>query len=168
VGVPGLPLVAQLRHRPLLALGDEDRVEAEALGAARLDDDPPLEDAGAAALLALRRERHELADVPGPPVLDAPKLGKEPVDVEAAGEAGGPDPRRAVEAGDLEARVLAEDPRARLDRAAVLGLRLRVVVVGVPRLGRVVVGLERLDPPVRERRPELAELAGVLRREPGV
>jgi hypothetical protein len=88
--------------------------------------------------------------------------------VEAAGEAGRPDARRAVEPGDLEPRVLAQDPRTRLDRAAVLGLRLRVLVVGVARLGRIVVRLERLDPPLRERRPELAELAGVLRREPGV
>jgi uncharacterized membrane-anchored protein len=52
VGAGGLPLVAELGHRPLLALGEEDRVEAEALRAARLVDDPALEDAGAAKLFA--------------------------------------------------------------------------------------------------------------------
>src|SRR4030095_4338980 len=65
VGVRALPVVAQLRHRSLLTLRHEDRVVAEALGAARLVGDPALEHTGAPSLAA-RAERDELADVARP------------------------------------------------------------------------------------------------------
>jgi hypothetical protein len=50
---------------------------------------------------------------------------------------------------------------------AELSLRPRVFVVRPARLLRVLVRLERLDLPVRKRPPELTELAGILRGEPG-
>ena len=53
VRVRPLPLVAELRDGPLLAVGDEDRVVAEAFAAARLVDDAALERAGAAVLRAV-------------------------------------------------------------------------------------------------------------------
>jgi hypothetical protein len=65
MGILRLPLVAELRDGSLLACGDEDRVVAEALVAARLAGDPAYQDAGAAQLLAGRRECDPLPDVPG-------------------------------------------------------------------------------------------------------
>jgi hypothetical protein len=44
---------------------------------------------------------------------------------------------------------------------AELSLRPRVLVVGLARFRRIVVGLERLDLPVGKRSPELAELARI-------
>ena len=61
--VLGLPLVAELCDGALFAVRDEDRVEAEAFLATRLFGDPALEDARAAELRALGRQRDELADV---------------------------------------------------------------------------------------------------------
>ena len=61
--VLGLPLVAELCDGALFAVRDEDRVEAEAFLATRLFGDPALEDARAAKLRALGRQRDELADV---------------------------------------------------------------------------------------------------------
>ena len=43
MGALGLPCVAELGHRLLLAVRDEDRVEAEAGRAARLPGDVPFE-----------------------------------------------------------------------------------------------------------------------------
>src|SRR2546423_4942072 len=82
MGVLGLPLVAQLRHGSLLARGDEDRVVAEPLVAARLICDPAFEDAGATQLLAGRRERDELADATGAAAvtLDAANLAEQAPD----------------------------------------------------------------------------------------
>ena len=76
VRVLGLPLVAELGDRPLLALRDEHRVETEASGPSEPVGDSALEDAGAPELLALRREGDELADVPRATALafDATKL----------------------------------------------------------------------------------------------
>jgi hypothetical protein len=98
VRVGRLPLVAELGHCPLLVLRDEDRVEAEALRAARFVHDAALEDAGAAVLLAVRRERDELADIARPPVLpfDADELAKEPLDVLVACESRRVDTRGAA------------------------------------------------------------------------
>ena len=48
----------------------------------------------------------------------------------------------------------------RLDRAAEHRLRARVLVVGLARLRRIVVGAEQLDLPLRQRRAELAQLPG--------
>src|SRR4029079_9621624 len=65
VRVLGFPLVAELRDGLLFAHGDEDRVVAEALVAARLDGDPALEGAGAAQLLAGRRQCEQRVRGPG-------------------------------------------------------------------------------------------------------
>src|SRR5918995_393568 len=81
VRVPALPVVSELRDGVRLALGDEDRVVAEALAATRLARDRPLDGAGPATLLALGGQRDELADVARPPVLDALE------DVEQRGDA---------------------------------------------------------------------------------
>ena len=75
--------------------------------------DSAFKDARAAVLLALRRERDQLADVARASRRpDALELGQQPLDVQAAGEPGGLDSRCAVEAGDLETRVLAKHPAA--------------------------------------------------------
>jgi hypothetical protein len=167
VGVRGLPFIAELGHRPVLAVRDEDRIEAEAARAARLVDDHALEGAGAAQLPAVRRDRDELADVAGSPrtSLEALELGQQPFDGPAACEPRRLDPGPAVERGDLEARVLAEDPVRRLEYVSVLSLGAGILVVGRAGLRRVAVGLERLDLPAGQRTAKLAQLARVLRRE---
>jgi hypothetical protein len=164
VGVGGLPVIAELRDRPILSVRSKDRIEAEAARAAGLVDDPALEDAGAAELPAVRRDRDQLADVTGAPgvSLQAVELGEQPFDGPPAGEAGRPDPRPAVEPGHLEPRVLAEDPVGRVERMSVLCLGAGVLVVGRAALRRIAVGLERLDLPPRQRLAELAELARIL------
>jgi hypothetical protein len=157
-----LPLVAELGDRPLLALGDEDRVETEALGAPPLVDDAALEDAGASEPLSRRRERDQLADIAGSPVLDSLELSQQPLDVLAACEARRLDAGPAAEPVHLETGVLAEDPRRRLDRAAELGLGSRVLVVRRSGFRGILVGVERLDLPTLERAAELAQLPWVL------
>jgi hypothetical protein len=167
VGIGGLPLVAELCHRPVFAVRSEDRVEAEAARAARLVDDRALEDAGAAQVTAVRRDRDELADVAGAPgvPLQALELREEPLDVLAACEPRRLDPGSAVKAGDLEPRVLAEDPVRRLERVSVRRLGAGVLVVGRAGLRRIVVRVERLDLPARQCGAQFAEFARVLRRE---
>src|SRR5437588_3764319 len=110
VGVLGLPFVAELRDSSLLARGDEDRVVAEPVVAARFIGDPAFEDAGAAQLLARRTEGHQLADVTGAAALplDVAKLAEQAADGVAPAEARRADPRGAAEALDLEPRVLAQ------------------------------------------------------------
>jgi hypothetical protein len=78
VGVFGLPLISELGNRPVLAVRDEDRIEAEAGRAAGLMGDSAPEDAGAAQLPAVGRDRDELADVAGAPgvSLEALDLGQ--------------------------------------------------------------------------------------------
>ena len=78
MGVARLPLVAELRDRLLLPLRDEDRVEAEAFGAARLFDYSSRKHARAADLLAGGGERDELADIARAPAfpLDALELSQ--------------------------------------------------------------------------------------------
>jgi hypothetical protein len=168
VGVGGLPLIAELGNSPVLAVRHEDRIEPEAARAAGLMDDPAFEDAGPAQLPAVRRDRDELADVarsPGFP-LEPAELGEQPFDGLAGGEPRRLDPGPAVEPGDLEARVLAEDPVGLVERTSVLGLGAGVLVVGRARLRRILVSLERLDLPAGQGGAELAELPGVLGREP--
>jgi hypothetical protein len=149
VRVGGLPVIAELGNRPVLAVRDEDRIEAEAARPAGLVDDPALEEAGAPHLPAVRRDRDELAHVAGAPgvPLQPFELGEQSLDVLAACEPGRLDPRPAVEPGDLEAGVLAEDPAGRVERVSVLGLGAGVLVVRRARLRRIAVGLERLDLP---------------------
>jgi hypothetical protein len=52
VGVLRLPVVAEFAHRLLLAIRDEDRVEAEAARAGGLRGDSALENAGASQLVS--------------------------------------------------------------------------------------------------------------------
>src|SRR5690348_11981563 len=65
VGILGLPVVSELRDSSFLARRHEDRVVAEPLVPARLLCDAAFENAGAAQLLAVRREGDQLADVAG-------------------------------------------------------------------------------------------------------
>src|SRR5436189_197747 len=91
-------------RRAVLAVRDE----AETLAAPRLAADAPLEEAGAAMLGAVRRERHELADVARAAAVAAHALdlGEQPRDGILAAEARGVDTRAAAEAGDLDPGVL--------------------------------------------------------------
>src|SRR5213595_2710578 len=66
VGVLALPVVAEFGNGSGFPVGDENRVEAEALCAAQLLGNPAFEDARAAMLLSARRDRDELADVARP------------------------------------------------------------------------------------------------------
>src|SRR5580765_6232967 len=130
MGVAGLPVVAQLRHRPLLAFGDEDRVVAEALAATRLRRDPATEDAGPAELPAVRAEQDELADVARAAVRLVAELAQQPLDRRRAlgRVARGANPGRAPERGHLEPGVLAEHPPAGRPRLEPVGrLRPRVL-----------------------------------------
>jgi hypothetical protein len=88
MGVLGLPVVAELCHRLLLALRDEDRVEAETAGSPRLADDAAFEDARAAELGAGRRDGDQLTDVTRAPslALDTLELTQQPRDVFSARE----------------------------------------------------------------------------------
>jgi hypothetical protein len=104
VRVLRLPPVAELGDGPVVAVRQEDRIEAEALRAARLFGDAPLEDSGAAELFAGRREGNQLADVAGsaPLVFNPLELPQKPLDVLAAGEARRLHARRAAETVDLQ------------------------------------------------------------------
>jgi hypothetical protein len=86
----------------------------------------------------------------------------------AAGKARRLDAWPPSKAVHFEAGILAQDPVRRVDQAAVVGLDAGVFVVGSSRLGRIFLGVERLDLPARECSAKLAELAGVLRGEPCV
>ena len=160
------PLVTELGDRLSLAFGDEDGVVAEALFPALLLGNPARERAGAAELLELRGEEDELADVACAATVGSTRrqLIEQPPYVllvrrARAREPCGADPGASAEAFDLEPRVLAEDPELLpSDRPAEAGLRQRVLVESLSRLGRLLRGFERLDLPVRQERTELAEL----------
>jgi hypothetical protein len=100
MGVGCFPPVAELRDRPSLALRDEDRVEAEPARAARLVDDPALEDARSPPLLARGRNCDQLADVARPArrSLHALELGEQPLDVLPGSEPRRLDPGPPAEA----------------------------------------------------------------------
>src|SRR5579864_7481412 len=161
-----LPLVAELADRLRLAVGDEDRVVAEAAVAAWLERDAAGDDPGAPKLFAVRRDRDELGDVPRATVVDALELAQQLRDRRstlgcvACRRDAGP----AAERGNLDARVLADRPpgdvRAPEDR---LGARIRVI--RVPGLGRIVVRVEGLDRPAGKQHLELARLVRVARAE---
>src|ERR1700758_3638413 len=112
MGVLSLPRIPQFRHRPLLALRNEDRVVAEALASGRRLRDPSLERARAAKLASVRGEEDELRDVAGAAILDALELAEELRDSRRSfrrvtrGEDAGP----AAEGLHLEARVLRQHP----------------------------------------------------------
>ncbi len=168
MGVCALPGVAELGDRARLAERHEDRVVAEALVAAALRRDRPLQGPGAAPLLLAGAERDELADVAGAAIVAAGELLEQPRDA-VGGPAGGCDPRAATEGGHLDSGVLAEHP---LLGPGCLpperGLRAGVLVVRRAILGRVLaVGFEQLELPARQGGPQLLELVPVPRREPG-
>src|SRR5690349_3499165 len=161
-----LPSVAELGDGALLALRNEHRVVAEAAAAARAAGNRPVEDAGAAQLLPVRRDRDELTDVARAAVVDVAQLLQQLCDRRRAlrcvarGVNAGP----AAERCHLDARVLADRPAAgtpvrepRLDQ--------RVLVVRRPRLLRIVVGVERRDRPAREQHLQLTRLVCVPRRK---
>ena len=103
-----LPSVPELGHRLRLAVGDEHRVVAEALAAAALVSDRPVERAAGARLAAVRKQADELADVARPPIVLALELPEQPVDAAA----------RLSPAGGVDARATAERvtfSRERLD-----------------------------------------------------
>src|SRR5579884_649822 len=166
MGAPRLPVVPQLRHRPLLAIRNEDRVVAEAFGAERRERDPTVERAGAAQLATIGSEEHELRDVTPAPIRDALELAEElrhrrgPLRRVARRQHARPAPQGF----HLEARVLREHPAVRV-LAAELSLDAGVVVVGGARLGRVVVAVERLECPARQQPLELTCLVPVPRTE---
>jgi hypothetical protein len=142
----------------LFAHGDEDRVVAEALVAARLDGDPAVEDAGAAQLLAGRRQCDQFADVAGAAAvaLDVAELAEQAPDWIVAAKARRTDPRRAGEALDLEPGILAEHPGLACELGPVLRLGESVLVVRGALLGRIAARVQQLEPPVAEHARQLA------------
>src|SRR5437763_10301022 len=125
-----LPVVPQLRHRPLLASGNEDRVVTEALVTARLVCDPALERAGATQLAAVGREEDELRDVARATVVAPFELAEELRDCRPAFRrvARGQDARAPAEAVHFEPRVLRQHPAVGVV-ATESRLRRRVLVV---------------------------------------
>src|SRR6185437_5253551 len=166
VRVLRLPLVAQLRHRQLLACGDEDRVVAEAFASRRLGRDPSLERARTAELAPIGGEEDELGDVPRSPVLHALELAQQLRDRRRplGRVAGGEHTRATAERLDLEPGVLVQHPAARL-LASEIGLEECVLVVRRARLGRIAVAVERLERPTGKEPFELARLVPVPRAE---
>src|SRR5439155_7883364 len=83
VRVLRLPLVAELCHRPLLALRDEDRIEPEALDPSWRVRNATFERARASELLAPRGEGDQLADITGaaPVAGDPLHLAQQPADL---------------------------------------------------------------------------------------
>src|SRR5438105_2703316 len=163
-----LPVVAELRDCLVLPLGDEDRVEAEAGRAAGRCGDTALQGSGPPQRRSVGAERYELADVAGAPgvALHPVELAQHPNDLDAPRAARGMYAGPAAQAGDLDARVLAQRPVLRIHVSpAELRLRVRVLVVRGSRLGRVFVHRERLDLPAREQARQLARFVGVARGE---
>src|SRR3954469_6387858 len=109
-----LPGVAELAHRPRLAVGHEHRVVPEAAAAARRVGDHALDRAGAAQLGAAGRDRDELAHVSRTTIGLVAELGEELRDRSRAFRciARRVHPRAAAEGGDLDAGVLADRPTA--------------------------------------------------------
>src|SRR4029079_14851872 len=155
--------------RSLLALGDEDRVVAEALRSRRLPRDSPLKRADPAQLLPARGEEDKLRDVARAALLDALELAQQ---LRHRGRAFRRVARRedsgpAAERGDLEPRVLREHP-ARHVLPPERRLERSVLVVRRAGLGRIVVAVERLDRPAGQEPFQLACLVPIARAEDGV
>src|SRR5437763_4665106 len=157
-----LPVVSQLRHRPLLASGNENRVVTEALVAARLVCDPALERPGATQLAAVGREEDELGDVARATVLAPFELAEELRDRRRTlGRVTRREhPRPPAERFHLEPGVLRKHPAAGV-LATESRLERRVVVVRRAGLRRVVVAIQRLDRPAGQQRLELPRLVRV-------
>ena len=161
-----LPRVAELGDGLLLAVGYEDRVVAEPTVATWAWCDRSLERALDDELLSLGPDRDDHADVPGTPIRRAGEL------LEQAGDTvprppGRCEPGPASEAGRLDARVLADHPRAgRSAGAAVHRLATRVLGVGRPRLRRECPIVDQVDLPAGQGAPQLGELVRVAGGEP--
>src|SRR5205085_6710608 len=136
-----LPGVPELRHRPRLALRNEDRVVAEALRPAWPLRDPARERSRSTELRAGGRHGDELAHVARAAslALDAVELLQEPRHpvVRPARRA---DPGPPAEAVHLDPRVLSQRPDAGLPPEP--RLRPRVLVVRRTLLGRQLAALE--------------------------
>ena len=166
----GLPHVAELRDGAVLAVGNEHRLEAEALDAARRVGDPALEDPRPARLAPVRCERDELRDVAGPPVARTVEVSEQLGDRRRAlrGVPRRVDSGAAVERPHLDPRVLADRPALAIAGVAPEErLRAGVLVVRLPCLGGPLVGVERVDRPARQQPLELARLVRVARGEDG-
>src|SRR5687767_708025 len=168
-----LPVVSQLGHRSLLALGDEYGVVAEAARPPRLRADPAGQRPAPPILVEPRRDTDELADVPRAPAVGggALELDEELRRVFLVARAlarvpRGADPGAPAEPLDLEPRVLADHPGARVpDRPPEEGLGPRVLVEGGARLLGELRHVDRLDLPAGQEPLELPRLVGVLRDE---
>src|ERR671937_2634370 len=128
-----LPLVAELGDGAVLAIRDEDWIEAEAGRAGRCGRNAARERSGSAQRPPVRPERHELAHVARSPglALHPVELAQHPADLVAGRAARGMDAGPSAETHDLDARILAQLPHVGGHmRAAELRLRIRVLVVG--------------------------------------
>src|SRR2546421_2217203 len=166
MGVARLPCIAKLRNRLLLAVGNEDRVEAEALASAGRVRDPAGERPRSANLVTARRESDELADVarPASVAADSFELAHQPADLVARSAPRGMHSGRTVQPGDLEAGVFTDHPAiARADAPTELSFRARVVVIRRAVLRGKVLGVERFDHPAGKEPLELARLVRVAR-----
>src|SRR5919201_484459 len=158
--VLGLPLVAQLGDRLLLAGREEDRVVAEALAPTWLHAYSSLEDAGSAHLVSGGGECDQLADVarPSPVAFYLSQLREQPFDRVAAAEASRKDSGTAAQSLDLEPRVLAHDPDVVGALRSVPRLGKGVLVVRRALLGRIAGGAQQLQLPPLEHARQLAQL----------
>ena len=160
-----LPRVPQHGDAVLLAVRDEHGVEAEALAAGRRVGDAPGQQPCAAQLRTVRQQAHELAHIAAAPAfaVNPGQCRQQPAHGVVAAEPRRVHPGAAIQAVDLDPRVLGDHPGAGLGvGAAVAGLDAGVAGVGVGILGRVVgAGDEDVERPADEDRAELLELVAV-------
>src|SRR5256714_2154864 len=170
MGMNAFPVVTELRDLPVVAVGNEDRVIAEARVAAAFGRQLAREYAAHVDLVAARRERDDLGDHPRAPVL----LAGEPLEqrvglIALRRPAGGVQAGAPVQGVALDAGVLAEHPDVgRCKGTAEPGLDPRVLLVRLAGLGRPVVGRERIELPTGQTLAQLLELVRVLRGENGL
>src|SRR5205823_12246917 len=165
-----LPFVTELRDCPVVAVGNEDRVVAEARGAAAFGRELAFEHAAHVYVVAAGRKRHDLGDHARAPVL----LAGEPLEqrvglIALRRPAGGVQAGRPVEGVALDAGILAEHPDVgRRAGTAEPGLDPRILLVRLAGLGRPVVGREGSELPTGQSFAQLLELVRVLRGEQGL
>ncbi len=160
-----LPDVAELGDGARLAVRHEDRVVAEALVSSSAVRDRAVQRPCRAHLAAVGSEHDELAHVARAAVRLPVELEEKLRDA-VLGPPGRVHAGPPAERGDLDAGVLARDPRVGGSvRAAVPGLDPRVVEERRAVLDRLVGRLEERDLPLRKRSAKLAELVLVARRE---